>query len=106
MTLDNTVYDVIVCGAGPVGLFFAYQMIMQGHSVYICDQKQGPTTQSRAFFVTARSLEIFENKGIAHRLLQEAYVLRGAQLFIEDCEVFNEFCVLPKCVILIVKIFY
>lgn len=81
-------------------------MIMQGHSVYICDQKQGPTTQSRAFFVTARSLEIFENKGIAHRLLQEAYVLRGAQLFIEDCEVFNEFCVLPKCVILIVKIFY
>ncbi|KAF1797630.1 FAD binding domain-containing protein [Mucor lusitanicus] len=79
-------YDVIVCGAGPVGLFFAYQMIMQGHSVYICDQKQGPTSQSRAFFVTARSLEIFENKGIAHRLLQEAYVLRGAQLFIEGCE--------------------
>ncbi|KAI9473551.1 MAG: FAD binding domain-containing protein [Benjaminiella poitrasii] len=83
--MDN-VYDVIVCGAGPVGLFFAYQMIMQGHSVYICDQKEGPTTQSRAFFVSARSLEIFENKGIAHRLLREAYVLRGVQLFIEGCE--------------------
>ncbi|KAL9546938.1 hypothetical protein MBANPS3_006429 [Mucor bainieri] len=86
MSAQRTIYDVIVCGAGPVGLFFAYQMIMQGHSVYICDQKQGPTSQSRAFFVTARSLEIFENKGIAHRLLQEAYVLRGAQLFIEGCK--------------------
>ncbi|GAN00992.1 monooxygenase FAD-binding protein [Mucor ambiguus] len=86
MTPQRSVYDVIICGAGPVGLFFAYQMIMQGHSVYICDQKQGPTSQSRAFFVTARSLEIFENNGIAHRLLQEAYVLRGAKLFIEGCE--------------------
>ncbi|KAI7900681.1 FAD binding domain-containing protein [Cokeromyces recurvatus] len=82
----NKKYDIIVCGAGPVGLFFAYQMIMQGHSVYICDQKEGPTEQSRAFFVSARSLEVFENKGIAHHLLHEAYVLRGVQLFIEGCE--------------------
>jgi 2-polyprenyl-6-methoxyphenol hydroxylase-like FAD-dependent oxidoreductase len=91
--MSNQVYDVIVCGAGPVGLFFAYQMIKLGHSVYIHDTKAGPTTQSRAFFVTARSLEMFENKGIAKHILKKAYVLRGAQLIIEGCEVITTFFV-------------
>lgn len=84
---EDQVYDVIVCGAGPVGLFFAYQMIMKGHSVYILDQKSCPTKQSRAFFVTARSMEMFENHGIAKHILKKAYILRGAQLIIEGSEV-------------------
>jgi 2-polyprenyl-6-methoxyphenol hydroxylase-like FAD-dependent oxidoreductase len=85
-------YDVIVCGAGPVGLFFTYQMVSLGHSVYLLDQKEGPTDQSRAFFVTSRSLQIFENKGISHRILHEAYILRGVQLFIEGSEVKSIYC--------------
>lgn len=80
-------YDVIVCGAGPVGLFFAYQMLKKGHSVFIFDSKPCPTTQSRAFFITSRSLEMFENHGIAKHILKKAYILRGAQLIIEGSEV-------------------
>lgn len=87
MSQEDQLYDVIVCGAGPVGLFFAYQMLMRGHSVYILDSKPCPTTQSRAFFITSRSLEMFENHGIAKHILKKAYILRGAQLIIEGSEV-------------------
>ncbi|KAI8889594.1 hypothetical protein K501DRAFT_329074 [Backusella circina FSU 941] len=60
--------------------------ILIGRSENNKNQKEGLTDQSRAFFVTSRSLQIFENKGIAHRMLHEAYILRGAQLFIEGGE--------------------
>ncbi|KAI8096479.1 FAD binding domain-containing protein [Halteromyces radiatus] len=74
--------EVIVNGAGPVGLFCAYMLLKQGHSVYLLDKKAGPTDQSRAFGITPRSMEILQHQGIAYRILQHALSIRGARLFI------------------------
>lgn len=73
--------DVFVCGAGPVGLFFTYQMAMRGHSVYCIDIKPGPTNQSRALLITVRTMEIFENKGLGVDILHESRSAAGLRLF-------------------------
>jgi 2-polyprenyl-6-methoxyphenol hydroxylase-like FAD-dependent oxidoreductase len=76
------IVDVIVNGAGPVGLFCAYLLIKAGHSVYLLDKKEGPTEQSRAFNITPRSLEILQHHGLAYRILQQAISIRGALLYV------------------------
>ncbi|ORX46719.1 FAD/NAD(P)-binding domain-containing protein [Hesseltinella vesiculosa] len=73
-------YDVIVCGAGPVGLFMAFQLVQLGHSVYILDKKSGPTDQSRAFLLTPRTMEILQHHGIAYRILQQSLSTRGGYM--------------------------
>jgi 2-polyprenyl-6-methoxyphenol hydroxylase-like FAD-dependent oxidoreductase len=73
--------DVLVSGAGPVGLFFAYQMATRGHSVYCVDPKPGPTDQSRAILITSRTMEILEFRGFAAEVLSEAFVGSGIRLF-------------------------
>lgn len=79
MTINT---DVLICGAGPVGLLCANILIREGHSVYILDKKEGPTTQSRAFFVTPRSLEILQQHGLAYNILQRALCVRAVSLFL------------------------
>ncbi|CAO3607332.1 unnamed protein product [Cunninghamella blakesleeana] len=73
--------DILICGAGPVGLFSANILIREGHSVYILDTKEGPTNQSRAFFITPRSLEILQHHGLAYNILKRALVIRGVSMF-------------------------
>lgn len=73
--------DVFVSGAGPVGLFFAYQMASRGHSVYCVDLKSGPTNQSRAISITSRSMEILEARGLASRILAESVVASGVRFY-------------------------
>ncbi|KAI9314422.1 hypothetical protein BX666DRAFT_451923 [Dichotomocladium elegans] len=74
-------FDVFIAGAGPVGLYFAYQMIQFGHSVYICDKGKGPTTQSRAILMTSRTIETLANRGIAHHFLSKSIMTPGVQVF-------------------------
>ncbi|CAO3649986.1 unnamed protein product [Cunninghamella echinulata] len=59
-----------------------YHLIKQGHSVYIFDKKNGPTDQSRAFFITPRSLEILQQYGVASSVLKRALCIRAAAIFI------------------------
>ncbi|KAI8889370.1 hypothetical protein K501DRAFT_329168 [Backusella circina FSU 941] len=72
--------DVIISGAGPVGLLLAYDLSMKGHSVAIMDPKIGPTDQSRALLVTSRTMEILDGKGLASDILKEAFVVSGMQM--------------------------
>jgi 2-polyprenyl-6-methoxyphenol hydroxylase-like FAD-dependent oxidoreductase len=73
--------DILVSGAGPVGLYFAYLMASKGHSVYICDVKPGPTDQSRAILVSSRTLEALDAKGLAAELLSESYIPSGVRVY-------------------------
>ncbi|KAI9261425.1 FAD binding domain-containing protein [Phascolomyces articulosus] len=80
--------DVFIAGAGPVGLFFAYEMIQLGHSIFICDPKNGPTTQSRAVLLTPRTMEVMENHNLAHHFLkEEAVVVQGVQMHVKGSRV-------------------
>ncbi len=56
--------DVLVAGAGPVGLTAALQLARWGVSVRVVDAASGPATTSRALGTQARSLEIYDQLGI------------------------------------------
>lgn len=56
--------DVLIAGAGPVGLLAAWQLARRGVSVRLVDAASGPATTSRALATHARSLEIYDQLGI------------------------------------------
>ncbi|HXV79568.1 MAG TPA: FAD-dependent monooxygenase [Candidatus Binatia bacterium] len=52
--------QVLVVGAGPVGLFMAAELCRHGVSCRIIDKNSGPSGQSRATIIQPRTLEVFE----------------------------------------------
>ncbi|KAI8580825.1 hypothetical protein K450DRAFT_234774 [Umbelopsis ramanniana AG] len=74
--------DVLICGAGPVGSFFANLMDQFGHNYRIIDGEtpEARHGQSRALLLTARSLEIMEDRGLSGELLSHAVIPRGLRL--------------------------
>ena len=65
--------DVLVVGAGPTGLMLANWLVKLGVDVIVVDGKAGPTRESRALVVQARSLEIYDQLGLGDVVLKEAY---------------------------------
>src|ERR1700752_5055222 len=55
--------DVLVVGAGPVGLATACGLLAQGVRVRVVDQASGPATTSRANFLHARGPELLDGLG-------------------------------------------
>lgn len=64
--------DVLVAGAGPTGLMLANWLVKLGVDVLVVDGKDGPTVQSRALVVQARSLEIYDQLGLGDQVLDLA----------------------------------
>ncbi|WP_345949496.1 FAD-dependent monooxygenase [Mucilaginibacter sp. PAMB04274] len=56
--------QVLIIGAGPSGLMMAAQLLRYGIQPVVIDSRQGPTHQSKALAVQARSLEIYRQLGI------------------------------------------
>jgi len=69
--------DVLVVGAGPTGLMLANWLARLGVGVIVIDGKAGPTTESRALVVQARSMEIYDQLGIAEEVLAQAVPVRS-----------------------------
>jgi len=64
---DRQVVDVLVVGAGPTGLMLANQLVRRGASVHLVEQNAGPSVQTKALGVQARTLEIYAQLGLAER---------------------------------------
>ncbi|WP_433301744.1 FAD-dependent monooxygenase [Actinoplanes sp. CA-030573] len=64
--------DVLVVGAGPTGLMLANWLVKLGVDVIVVDGKDGPTRESRALVVQARSLEIYDQLGLGDLVLATA----------------------------------
>jgi len=62
--------QVLVVGAGPVGLFMAAELNRHGVSCRIVDMNDGPTHDSRAASIQARTLEILDSVGLADEFVQ------------------------------------
>lgn len=60
---------VLIVGAGPSGLMMAAQLLRYGVVPVIIDSKRGPTNQSKALAVQARSLEIYRQMGVIDRIV-------------------------------------
>src|SRR5690242_21925478 len=63
--LPATGTDVLVVGAGPTGLMAGLVLTRRGVPVVVADQKAGPTRESRALAVQARTMEIYDQLGRA-----------------------------------------
>src|SRR5688500_7639645 len=61
--------DVLIIGAGPTGLALACQFIRYGVDFVIVDKNETTTPHSKAIGVQARTLEIYEQIGLADKLI-------------------------------------
>lgn len=60
--------SVLIVGAGPTGLILAHELLRRNVPVRLIEKRKGPSHTTRAMTVHARSMEMFEHMGIAHRL--------------------------------------
>lgn len=60
--------EVIVVGAGPVGLLLAGELRLGGVDVTVLERRTGPITESRASTLHARTMELFDQRGLLDRL--------------------------------------
>ncbi|OKK13244.1 monooxygenase [Streptomyces sp. CB02488] len=59
--------DVVVAGAGPAGLMLAAELRLAGAGVVVLEQEDRPTAESRGMGFTARTLEVFDQRGLLPR---------------------------------------
>jgi 2-polyprenyl-6-methoxyphenol hydroxylase-like FAD-dependent oxidoreductase len=60
--------QVIVVGAGPVGLMLAGELRLAGVDVVVVERLSAPTGESRASQLNARTMEVFDQRGLLERL--------------------------------------
>lgn len=61
--------EILIVGAGPVGLTAAIELTRRGLPVRIIDNDTGPSPQSRAIGINPRTLDILEPSGVTEKLL-------------------------------------
>ncbi|KAL9043573.1 MAG: hypothetical protein Q9214_003246 [Letrouitia sp. 1 TL-2023] len=61
--------DVVIIGAGPVGLLLAVCLSRWGYKVKHIDNRDGPTTTGRADGIQPRSLHLLRNMGLKRQIM-------------------------------------
>ena len=81
--------EVIVVGAGPVGLVAGCELARRGVSVRVIDKLAQPTEQSRAIAVHARSLDMFDRMGIVDELVGTGIKATAMQMYTGHSKLFR-----------------
>ena len=76
--------QVLVVGAGPAGLFMAAELKRHGVSCRIVDKNDGPTHDTRAAAIQARTLEILESVGLADEFVQAGHICHAKATYTSD----------------------
>jgi 2-polyprenyl-6-methoxyphenol hydroxylase-like FAD-dependent oxidoreductase len=75
--------EVLVVGAGPTGLMLANQLARRGTRTLIVDRHAGPSRETRAVGVQARTLEIYRSLGVVETALALGKRGSGANIWAE-----------------------
>src|SRR5262245_5833575 len=75
--------DIVIVGAGPTGLSFGCQLLRYGINFIIVEKNEGITPYSKAIGVHARTLEIFDQIGLAQEAVARGTVAGAARLIID-----------------------
>lgn len=75
--------EILIVGAGPVGLTAAIELTRRGRAVRIVDRDAEPTSESRAVAIHPRTLDLLEPAGVTERLLAAGIRLKGVRIVSE-----------------------
>src|SRR6266496_2019505 len=78
--LINT--DVVIVGAGPTGLSLACQFVRYGIDFVVVEKNEGVTPYSKAIGVQARTLEIYEQIGLADKAVEQGWIAGKGRLVV------------------------
>ena len=87
--------DVVIVGAGPVGLAAAIDCALRGIKCVVLDDNNVVSVGSRAICWSKRTLEIFDRLGVGERMVEKGVTWKVGRLFHRDKEVWN-FDLLPE----------
>jgi 2-polyprenyl-6-methoxyphenol hydroxylase-like FAD-dependent oxidoreductase len=73
--------DVLVVGAGPVGLTLGCELLLHGLSCRLIDLLDAPVIYSKAAVAHARTLEIFEALGVAEAVIARSKLIHGMSAY-------------------------
>src|SRR3954451_4744775 len=68
LQMKNHDEEVVIIGAGPVGLIAAHELARRNIRPRLIEKRPGPSHTTRAFTLHARTMEMFEHIGVAHRI--------------------------------------
>ena len=81
------IYDVVVVGAGPVGLTMTLALARQGVAVLLLDDNNRVCDGSRALCFSKRSLEIFDKLGVAKPMIEKGVRWNVGRIFFHQKEI-------------------
>ena len=74
--------DVVIIGAGPTGLSLACQLVRYDIDFVILEKNDGITPYSKALGVQARTLEIYEQIGLARKAIKQGAIGERGRLLV------------------------
>ena len=81
MSTSGRQWHVLIAGAGPTGLVLALWLTRLGASVRIVDPAAEPGTTSRALAVQARTLELYQQMGLAAEVVERGLRLTAVNMW-------------------------
>ena len=88
-------HDVVVVGAGPVGLSLAIDLASRGQRVVLLDDADRIGEGSRAICFSKRSLEYWDRLGVGQRMVDKGVVWKVGKIFSRDALLY-QFDLLPE----------
>jgi len=74
--------DVLIIGAGPTGLSLACQFIRHGVDFLVIEKNEAVTPYSKAIGVHARTLEIYEQIGLARQAIEQGTIAGKVRMLV------------------------
>lgn len=87
--------DVLIAGAGPIGLTAAIELNRRGIDCRILDPLTEPPMYAKAVGVQPRTLEVFEGMGVLNAILDESIPMRGQVVYVNGAKVADIELALP-----------
>lgn len=81
--MQSSETEVLIIGAGPVGLVMANELTRRNIACRIVDKTDAPTDKSKALIVHARTLDALDNMGLAAKFVDEGLRGRGISMWVD-----------------------
>ena len=90
MAIIQNENDVLVVGAGPTGTIITNELLRRGINVRWIEKRESPLGTTRAFTVHARTFEMLEHIGIAHKIQEVNAFCPGNRFHIDGLDIPQE----------------